>query len=77
MVDKWFKTNKLSLNVSKTKCMLFTNKVITSPPNSYINNSKIDIVHEFKFLGTYIDDKLTWNKHISYKWNVPDIERCF
>ena len=65
-LSDWFKANKLSLNLSKTRCMLFTNKNV-SPNNTY--NISIDGVNvkresSFKLLGIHIDEKLTWNEHI-------------
>ena len=32
--------------------------------NLYINNTKIDQVNEFNFLGLLLDDCMTWNTHI-------------
>ena len=46
----WFRANKLSLNISKTKCVLFCR----SPPPE----------NEEFILGLYIDEKLDWHEHI-------------
>ena len=39
-------------------------------PNSYnnivINNKAVDQVSSTKFLGIYIDEKLSWKRHITY-----------
>ena len=64
----WLKANKLSLNVKKTHFMFF------SPPRKKaefsnrltIQGENINQVHETKFLGVMVDDKLSWACHINY-----------
>ena len=70
-LNKWFTTNRLSLNVSKTHAMLFTLNKDLSPDSLKlcIDQSDIDTVADTKFLGIYIDRKLTWNTHISHACN--------
>ena len=63
----WLKVNKLSLNIKKTHFMIFTkrkNKVTDVAIN--IEGNAIAEVSQTKFLGVYIDNKLTWKKHIHY-----------
>ena len=61
----WFCANKLSLNLSKCCYMLFGNKCKDPVnPDILINDQKLPRVNFIKFLGVYIDDKLTWNHHI-------------
>lgn len=63
-VNVWLKVNKLSLNVAKTKAMVFhTPQRNVSIPDLYIENSKIDFVDHFNFLGIIIDKHLNWNNH--------------
>ena len=60
---KWFDAlNKLSLNLSKTSCMLFRNRPPDVDFNVFIENERIN---KTKFLGIYIDDKLNWKHHIN------------
>ena len=64
-MDLWFKTNKLSLNVQKTKYMLFTPHTKELPHfDIVVNNNNIERVNHITFLGVEIDEKLTWNKHV-------------
>ena len=65
-VYRWLCSNKLSLNVSKTKYMFHTpgRKVIF--PDLKINNITIDRVTDFKFLALIISSNLKWNKHIDH-----------
>ena len=61
----WFCINKLSLNIDKTNYMIFTNKHGSMDIQLNINNINIQRVYYTKFLGVFIDHKLTWKEHIS------------
>jgi hypothetical protein len=69
IIAKWFITNKLSLNVEKTKFIIFRSKTRPLPtvPNLTINNQPIENVSEIKFLGVFIDEYLNWTFHIKSK----------
>jgi hypothetical protein len=65
-VIDWFNLNKLSLNCSKTKAMLFhphQKKVIQ--PALKINNQSISFEDNFDFLGVTINKNLNWTNHAS------------
>ena len=62
-ISDWFKANKLTLNLSKSVCMLFSNKYKELPRNLKINDVELPFVHNTKFLGVLLDDKLHWHKH--------------
>ena len=60
-VNNWFEINKLSLNLTKTNFMVFTNKRIDNRKiNIVIEEVEVERVYECKFLGVIIDSKLTW-----------------
>ena len=66
---EWFSTNKLSLNVGKTKFSLFhkSGKKYSTPcqlPTLKINNYDIERVNTMKLLGVLLDDNLSWKEHI-------------
>ena len=61
-INDWLKINKLSLNVVKSKFMIFQKKN-TEILNLKIDNINIDQVKEFNFLGLIIDTNLNWKKH--------------
>ena len=68
-INEWFKANKLSLNVTKTKYTLFLkpNKVDDIPlklPELNINNVNIKRVLSMKFLGVIFDQHLNWKEHL-------------
>ena len=59
--------NKLVLNISKTKSIVFgTNHSLNRKPhlNTVIKNVAIEHVEETKLLGLTLYCKLTWSKHI-------------
>ena len=65
-VFAWLCVNKLSLNVSKTKYMIFESKLnpMPTPTDPFkINGQDIKLCTEFDFLGIVIDNKLTWKGH--------------
>ena len=68
-VWKWLAVNKLSLNVNKTKFMLFQSswkkKHITTPELN-INGINIERVSTFNFLGVHFDENLSWKPHCDY-----------
>ena len=67
-VTNWFKTNKLSVNASKTNFMIMGTTHQTSKPKNNIkvilDNVELSRVNKTKFLGVLIDENLTWKDHI-------------
>lgn len=65
-IDDWFKANKLSLNYSKTKFIVFTKrrKPIGKQIKIMINNQEIERVKFTNFLGVIIDEHIDWREHI-------------
>ena len=63
-VYEWLTVNKLTLNISKTKFMIFSpkNKNIIVP-NIVINNQPIENVSEFSFLGVTLSEHMSWRNH--------------
>ena len=66
-VHLWLSANKLTLNVNKSKFMLFSKHKNTQLPelNLQINNSNIQSTSEFNFLGLHINTKLNWDTHVN------------
>ena len=61
----WFKLNKLTLNVDKTKYMFFHKRRAVPSINLSMNNIPIDIVPHFNYLGIILDKHLSWKTHIT------------
>uniref|UniRef100_A0A672GN57 Reverse transcriptase domain-containing protein n=1 Tax=Salarias fasciatus TaxID=181472 RepID=A0A672GN57_SALFA len=65
-VIKWFNTNKLSLNISKTKYMIFSYRRTDVDTTLTVEGIEIERTNEIKFLGVLLDEQLTWKSHIEY-----------
>ena len=65
-VIKWLNANKLIINLSKTNCMLFSNKRGDPQINIKLDNTEIESQKESTFLGVIIDNKLTWKSHVKH-----------
>ena len=68
-INDWFQCNKLSLNITKTKYILFhkpsfKNKLPNRMPFLKINSNLISQERCLKFLGILINEHLTWKDHI-------------
>ena len=57
------KLNKLAVNVSKIKCMIFHKRKDTPQLDLLLNNIKIELVSNFTFLGIILDTSLSWKFH--------------
>jgi hypothetical protein len=71
-ISDWFRLNKLSLNISKTKFIIFDTKNKLQKHSSInfeikLNSINITRVTETKFLGVTLKDNLTWISHINEK----------
>ena len=65
LVHEWCCNWGFKISHSKSVAMLFTRRKY--PPNIelYLGEDKVNFVSEFKFLGIYFDQKLTWSCHIT------------
>ena len=69
-VSTWFKANKLSINIDKTKWTIFhpTSKQRFMPtkfPELFIDGISLKRETVTKFLGRFIDENVTWKRHIN------------
>ena len=66
-ISDWLSSNKLSLNVKKTKYMVFhTPQKRVIYPTLKLNNANIERVSQFNFLGVILASTLKWDKHIGH-----------
>ena len=61
-LSDWFKSNELTLNASKSECILFKpkGKKFANLPPINLGEIALPFVRFTKFLGLWIDDELTW-----------------
>ena len=68
-IVNWLNSNKLAINISKTKYIIFQTprKTLHIKPSSLtIRGIALEKVSTIKFLGIYVDQNLSWNDHINY-----------
>ena len=65
-VVSWLNANKLIINLSKTNCMLFSNKRSDPQIKVKLNDTDLVVQTETSFLGIIIDNKLTWKSHVKH-----------
>ena len=82
-LSTWFKANKLSLNLKKTKFMFFKPRQKRSICNIQISivNQNFVKLKETNFLGVIVDENLNWKSEISHVANkvaksIGIISRC-
>ena len=73
-MSSWFKANKLSRNLTKTKWTLFHSQkkkrlIANDLPMLYIDNFEIVRKSIAKFIDIFIDENLTWKYHIEHVCN--------
>ena len=69
-ICNWFKSNRLTINHSKSAYVLFfpskedDEYIATNNLNVYIENNPIARVHHIKFLGVMIDEHMNFKQHV-------------
>ena len=70
-LDAWLISNKLSLNVAKTKSMLVSTKAKRKTLNKSnqnlqvnINGTELEVVSKIKLLGVLLDNSLDWKDQV-------------
>ena len=62
----WFKVNKLTLNLDKTEWLIFHPSGRSTKVELNLGDVKIHSTETVKFLGMWIDNQLSWKKHITH-----------
>ena len=68
-VNTWLKLNQLTLNVEKTRGMIFHKGRKLEHTKWSMNNRTIDITSQFLFLGVILDGNLSWKEHVNMVTN--------
>ena len=70
-ISLWLKLNKLSLNIGKTRAMIFHQpQRNVSIPNLILDNTSVQIVDTFNFLGINLNKNMRWDSHINNISNI-------
>ena len=67
-LSQWFQSNKLSLNISKSQCIIFSlnPNVRNSSISVKINETQLKQTSHTRFLGVIVDNRLSWNEHVDH-----------
>ena len=66
LLNDWLKLNKLSLNEKKTTFMMFYSQQREVPIIKLnMNNTDLEPITDFNFLGIIINKHVKWNNHIN------------
>ena len=68
-VYDWMCSNRLTLNITKSKCMIVTKKRKVEPISIKINNIDLEQCTSYKYLGVLFDKDLNWKPHIEHICN--------
>lgn len=63
-VANWCKKWKMNLNIKKCSSISFSRKLSKFQHRYNINGTLIEIQSEYKYLGVYFTESLTWHKQI-------------
>ena len=81
-ICEWLRSNKLSLNAVKTKCMIIGShqrvgelESAGTIPAVRAQGKVIKQVNQTKSLGFVIDEFLTWDRHIEYQTKLRNDEK--
>lgn len=67
-LQEWFTSNKLSMNVKKTRFMIHHHvhrRLDNSSLLVEVAGTPVERVHSFKYLGLHIDTSLNWHTHVT------------
>jgi hypothetical protein len=66
ILQQWCSKWNIKINQTKSVQLTFNTKRLTCPQVT-INNMQIPVQTEIKYLGPYLDQNLTWEKHVKTK----------
>ena len=63
-IEKWFLSNKLTINATKTEYMINGRLQSQNPLDIILNNTYLNRSSSVRYLGVFIDDKLNCKTHV-------------
>ena len=83
-ISNWSSTNRLSLNLAKTKYMVIKHNRVNDETELKLNGHKINNVRQYEYHGMVLDDKLAMNNYLDVMWKKTNAKigilakiRCF
>ena len=64
-IGGWLHAHKLTLNIDKSSFMLVDNKINADELPIIFENNTLKSTRVVKYLGLYIDETLSWEKHVT------------
>ena len=64
IINNWIKSNKLTINYSKSNFIIFANKIRKHKFNIHMDGNTLEQVKSTRYLGVVLDEKLNWKEHI-------------
>ena len=67
-IFNWLCANKLSINVTKSKYIIFHSQkknIKNKVPQIILNETPVERVVNFDFLGIFLNEHMTWTSHIN------------
>ena len=76
LLCQWIRSNKLSLNCSKTEIIIFKRKQqrIQKQLNFRVSGQAVGLTTTVKYLGVHLNDSLTWDTHLNVL--IPKLNRA-
>ena len=67
-ICEWGRENKLTFNPAKTQALVVTNALKDKITSIEFSGTTIALEKSFKYLGVFIDDKLSWTSHLHKRY---------
>ena len=64
VLSKWANKWKIEFSKEKTKVVVFSRLRNTNYDTIYFEGRELEVTREYKYLGIWFDNKLTWRKHL-------------
>jgi hypothetical protein len=66
ILNRWCQEHGFALSIEKSALLFFCRQRQIPYTEIKLNNLTIPVVNEIKYLGVYLDRKLTWKAHVTY-----------